>query len=41
MWRMCLREPGGWLVAGGGLIVAGFGLARFWWFEFGTLDADG
>ena len=35
MWRMCLREPGGWLVAGGGLIVAGFGLARFWWFEFG------
>ena len=35
MWRMCLREPGGWLIAGGGLIVAGFGLARFWWFEFG------
>ena len=32
---MWLREHGRWLAAGAGLMVAGFGLARFWWFEFG------
>lgn len=35
MWKMWLREHGRWLAAGAGLMVAGFGLARFWWFEFG------
>ena len=32
---MWLREHGRWLAAGAGLTVAGFVLARFWWFEFG------
>ena len=32
---MWLHEHGRWLVAGAGLMVAGFGLTRFWWFEFG------
>ena len=35
MWMMWLREHGRWLAAGAGVMVAGFGLARFWWFEFG------
>ena len=35
MWKMWLREHGRWLAAGAGVVVAGFGLARFWWFEFG------
>ena len=35
MWKMWLREHGRWLAAGAGLMVAGFGLTRFWWFEFG------
>ena len=35
MWRTWLREHGRWLAAGAGLMAAGFGLARFWWFEFG------
>ena len=35
MWKMWVREHGRWLAAGVGLMVAGFGLARFWWFEFG------
>ena len=35
MRKMWLHEHGGWLAAGAGLMVAGFGLARFWWFEFG------
>ena len=35
MWKMWLREHGRWLAAGAGVMVAGFGLARFWWFEFG------
>ena len=35
MWRMWLREHGRWLAAGAGVMVAGFGLARFGWFEFG------
>ena len=35
MGKMWLREHGRWLAAGAGLMVAGFGLARFWWFEFG------
>ncbi|MYH29823.1 MAG: hypothetical protein F4137_13440 [Acidobacteria bacterium] len=30
-----MSAHGGWLVAGAGLMVAGLGLARFWWFEFG------
>ena len=32
---MWLREHGRWLAAGAGVMVAGFGLARFGWFEFG------
>ena len=32
---MWLREHGRWLAAAAGLMVAGLGLARFWWFEFG------
>ena len=35
MWKMWLREHGRWLAAGAGVLVAGFGFARFWWFEFG------
>ena len=35
MWKIWLREHGTWLAAGAGLLVAGLGLARFWWFEFG------
>lgn len=35
MWRMWLSEHGRWLVAAAGLMAAGLGLARFWWFEFG------
>ena len=35
MWKMWLHEHGRWLVVGAGLMVAGFGLARLWWFEFG------
>ena len=35
MWRMWSREHGRWLAAGAGLMVAGFGLARCWRFEFG------
>ena len=35
MWKMWLREHGGWLAAGVVLMAAGFALARFWWFEFG------
>ncbi|MCY4121970.1 MAG: hypothetical protein OXG72_13735 [Acidobacteria bacterium] len=35
MWRIWLLEHGRWLAAGVGLMVAGSGLARFWWFEFG------
>ncbi len=35
MWTTWLREHGRWLAAGTGLILAGLGLARFWWFEFG------
>lgn len=35
MWKTWLSEHGRWLVAGAGLMAAGLGLARFWWFEFG------
>ena len=35
MWKVWLREHGRWLAAGAGLMLAGLGLARFWWFEFG------
>ena len=35
MWTTWLREHGRWLAVGAGLILAGLGLARFWWFEFG------
>ena len=35
MWKIWLREHGRWLVAGAGFMVAGFALARFWWFEVG------
>ena len=35
MWTMWLREHGRWLAVGASLILAGLGLARFWWFEFG------
>ena len=35
MWTTWLREHGRWLAAGAGLMLAGLGLARFWWFEFG------
>ena len=35
MWKMWLREHGKWLAVGSGLMLAGLGLARFWWFEFG------
>ena len=34
MWKMWLLEHGKWLAAGVGLMVAGLGLAGFW-FEFG------
>ena len=35
MWKIWLLGHGRWLAAGVGLMVAGLGLARFWWFEFG------
>ena len=35
MWMMWLREHGRSLAAGAAVMVAGFRLARFWWFEFG------